>query len=600
MLSSPTPTIAHGRWLAEVRQLTEMLVSVPTISPDTHGEMECAHLISQLLARDTSLHPMLWETGDGRANVACLLTGTHAANTGQTVVLMGHFDTVGVKEFMSMDPDNSGQIAFHPNRLRDVLTSKLAKSRTPDEEEVWQDLNEQEEGEWAWLFGRGVCDMKSGVAINIALMRHFWQQRAQLAGNVLFLACPDEENESMGARSAVPYLRELRDDSHLTYLGLINTDYAAPRNAQDNGHSIYSGTVGKLLPSFYILGVPTHVGEPFRGVDAGQIAAELVRRVNLNTDLCDRWVREDGEQAGKMHMEVGVPPITLKVRDLKSEYNVQTAAEAFVYINWLTYTTTPAEALAAMMHEARTAVQNTLQQRNEQYERFTLSGQLPTQYQPQILSYEELCQRVRVALGWQDDPLSFSQLLHTIAADLDQELTVHQHDALRVALRLDYTADLRTKSRLIVEQLIRYANLQGPAVVVYFSPPYYPHVHPTANPLTHAFRHILRGRHAVGTDTHMHIQGFYPYISDLSFVCLDDNIQENLPRLIDNMPVFNHGYTLDFDAMQALRLPVMNLGPWGKDAHGLYERVHMPYSFETVPQLIYEAIEQVIGGQTAV
>ena len=585
-------------WLPTIRHLTETLVAIPTISPDTAGEMACAREIAAQLQQGTGLHPLLWPTADGRANVACLLRGTHPENSGRTVLLMGHFDTVGVKEFTALDPDNSGHIAFRPAELRELLLAKLAKGRTSDEEEVWQDLTAtaaELDDQPAWLFGRGVCDMKSGVAINIALLRQLWAEREQLAGNVLFVACPDEENESTGVRAAVPDLLQLRHDYNLTYLGLINTDYAAPRNSHDSGHSIYTGTVGKLLPSFYIVGVPTHVGEPFRGVDAGQIAAEIVRRINLNTALCDRWVREDLEQAGGMRMEVGVPPITLKIRDLKTEYNVQTAAEAFVYINWLTYTTTPAQALATMIDEARAALNTTLHRRNEQYQLFTHSGTLPTQYEPQVISYEELCQRVRQTLGWADDPVAFRQFLHNIAAELDHELTIHQPDALRLALKLDLSADLRTKSRLMVEQLIRYANIQGPAIVVFFSPPYYPHVHPTANPLTHAFREVLQEkRHTNQAGHEVRLQGFYPYISDLSFVCLDDNIQENLPSLVDNMPTFHHGYSLDFGAMADLHLPVMNFGPWGKDAHGLYERVHMPYSFETVPQLIYEAIGGVL------
>ncbi len=40
----------------------------------------------------------------------------------------------------------------------------------------------------------------------------------------------------------------------------------------------------------------------------------------------------------------------------------------------------------------------------------------------------------------------------------------------------------------------------------------------------------------------------------------------------------------------ALNCPVVNIGPFGNGAHGLYELVHMPYSFETVPQIIFETI----------
>jgi arginine utilization protein RocB len=32
------------------------------------------------------------------------------------------------------------------------------------------------------------------------------------------------------------------------------------------------------------------------------------------------------------------------------------------------------------------------------------------------------------------------------------------------------------------------------------------------------------------------------------------------------------------------------IGPWGKEAHGRGESVYMPYSFETVPELLYKVI----------
>ena len=35
--------------------------------------------------------------------------------------------------------------------------------------------------------------------------------------------------------------------------------------------------------------------------------------------------------------------------------------------------------------------------------------------------------------------------------------------------------------------------------------------------------------------------------------------------------------------------PVVNIGPWGRDYHQKWERVHMPYAFDVLPDLIYEA-----------
>jgi arginine utilization protein RocB len=56
----------------------------------------------------------------------------------------------------------------------------------------------------------------------------------------------------------------------------------------------------------------------------------------------------------------------------------------------------------------------------------------------------------------------------------------------------------------------------------------------------------------------------------------------------------NKIYSLDSNKLteiKALNCPVINIGPFGRDAHGLYERVYMPYSFETAPQIIFETIK---------
>ena len=38
-----------------------------------------------------------------------------------------------------------------------------------------------------------------------------------------------------------------------------------------------------------------------------------------------------------------------------------------------------------------------------------------------------------------------------------------------------------------------------------------------------------------------------------------------------------------------LSYPVVNIGPWGRDYHQKWERVYMPYGFDVLPDLIFEA-----------
>jgi len=61
------------------------------------------------------------------------------------------------------------------------------------------------------------------------------------------------------------------------------------------------------------------------------------------------------------------------------------------------------------------------------------------------------------------------------------------------------------------------------------------------------------------------------------------------------MPGWGKKYTLDIEDIRELILPVVNIGPYGKDAHKYTERVYMPYSFETVPRITYESIISLLG-----
>jgi arginine utilization protein RocB len=43
----------------------------------------------------------------------------------------------------------------------------------------------------------------------------------------------------------------------------------------------------------------------------------------------------------------------------------------------------------------------------------------------------------------------------------------------------------------------------------------------------------------------------------------------------------------DYSCARELDLPVINVGPWGRDYHQRLERVYMPYSFGVLPELVW-------------
>jgi arginine utilization protein RocB len=573
-------TQKSARWFDSIRQLTKTLAAIPSVSPDVEAENRCAEKIRELLAFDDTLQPVFWRTSDGRKNVACLLKSRHPQNAAKTIVLMSHFDTVGVEDFARLGDSN---LAFQPDELASAMRNMLEQKRRAGgldhpEQSAFQAL---ESGEW--MFGRGSVDMKSGVAINIAVMRELarMQENGQrlideLAGNLLFLSCPDEETESAGVLSAVPELLKLREREGLSYLGVINTDYTAPRDSNRDTRFVYSGTIGKLLPSFYILGVRTHVGEIFRGVDASHIAAELVSRINLNPEWIDSW---QGSLGGEKITEVAPPPVALHMRDLKPSYNVETAGAAFVYVNWLTLTLTPEQAMQKMKGAASAALEAVFERIDSSFAEFNSKGgqaQPPPDWTSFILNYEMVYREAKNCWEAANKDKDFSEWLRAKT----EEFAAAAKDA-------------RDLSRMIVAELVKAAQLSGPAIVTFFSPPYYPPVQPQENELTLAMKFVLKK-----SNEQIQFRGFYPYISDLSYALLDDGI--DIDSMKKYMPLFGLNnardalyYPLDaakLDDIRALGCPVVNIGPFGSDAHGPYERVHMPYSFEVVPQIIFDTI----------
>jgi len=154
--------------------------------------------------------------------------------------------------------------------------------------------------------------------------------------------------------------------------------------------------------------------------------------------------------------------------------------------------------------------------------------------------------------------------------------------------------DARERSLHLVRHLWTLSGKQGPAVVIYYSPPYYPHVAATPSQL-HEVVTTLATAHP---ELNLEVHEYYPYISDMSYLRLDPHM--DLTALTDNIPIWQEpgtparagSYTLPLAAIQQLGLPVVNLGSYGRGVHQRGERVLMSYSFGVLPQLLYEVIDQ--------
>jgi len=143
-----------------------------------------------------------------------------------------------------------------------------------------------------------------------------------------------------------------------------------------------------------------------------------------------------------------------------------------------------------------------------------------------------------------------------------------------------------------------------PAIVVYFAPPFFP---PVRGDEESRLSKAIAAEVRTGAYGDIRFRGFYPYVSDISYMRVDQAVYESLPVLAKNFPLWRDRneeisedlrddyFIIPFDLIRELDCDVANIGPWGKEAHGKGERVYMPYSFETVPELIYNVILRVLA-----
>jgi len=545
-------------WFDTVRDYTKRLVAIRSVSPG-EGENTVAREVLRMLTEDgledaytaIGLDPI---EGDSysRHNAYAFLRGASP----KTVVLLGHIDTVNTADYGPLEP-----YALDPDALA-VRLDELA-ALTPD---VQPDL-QTHPGDW--MFGRGAIDMKSGDAANLAIMRRLagLARENRLPLSVVVLATPDEENESAGVLQAVRFLLRLRDEQGLEYLGCINTDYTTSRYPNDPCRYAYTGTIGKLLPSFLVVGKESHVGDPFDGVDANLLAAELIGDLSMNPDLCDA-----------VRGQIAPPPVTLRATDLKAGYDVQLPFAAYFYLNILTFTSGPEALLNRLRERCAVALGRLLARLDEGERRWVRAGgdaeraeKLPARLGA-VLSYAELREAAVQRIGEKQVEAALAEEWERWPAQLDK----------------------RERSLHLVWRLWTLGGLRGPAVVLYYSPPYYPHIQATPCALHEAVEAVASAH----PDLQMQVEEYFPFLSDMSYLRLDPTAE--LSALTENMPVWREpddpprpgSYSLPLEAIGRLDLPVINLGPYGRGAHQRGERALMSFSFGVLPQLMYETIER--------
>lgn len=533
----------------EVLAFTNQLVNIESIV-NTRGEKVIAHSLFEMVSSfpyfsqnpsHITLSPTIHDDHE-RYNVLAFVKGTKGTSN-RTVILMGHIDTVGIDDFNQLK-----ELACFPDELMNALKNEELPSAAKDH---------LQSGDW--LFGRGVLDMKSGVASHLYLLKYYSEHPEELDGNIVFLAECDEEDSSHGVLSALKTFKRWKEEHGFQYVAAINADFVSPRYQGDENRYIYKGTVGKLLPSFFITGAETHVGSCFEGLDPNFLAAELTKQINYNPELCN-------EAFG----ETTVPPVSLKQMDLKPTYTVQTALSAYVYYNFFIHSWSPKEVLTMLKKQALIAFETSLSTFENRYKHYcSLSGEpyMGIPWKPSVLTFEEMEQQLLEENG--------------------EKFVTHMNE-FKEALLANADLDVRMFSAKVVEEAWKWMKDKSPAMILFYSSLYSPRIELTGK--TAEEEALIQALDQAVETMQPHYsqpivtRNFFPYISDMSFVALSDD-EEGINAVLKNNPSWGSKHYVEYQDIRELNVPVINIGPYGVDAHKKLERMEMTYSLEVVPNL---------------
>lgn len=595
------------------------LVAIPSIS-NTEEERGAADYLAESLAGQAYFraNPRLCGrfpiAGDplGRTVAYGLVRG----NGRRTVILTGHYDVVDTEEYGEFRKYAYDVEAW--KRAEGAELEGLLEMLTPGARE---DLCSGE-----WLFGRGVNDMKGGLAVGLAVTEWFGDEvlsGREMNGNILFLSVPDEEAYSAGMRGAVPLFVELAEGYDLEYACLLDLE---PCFDEGGKQQVFIGSVGKMLPAVLVQGAKAHVVEAFKGLNAVGVLAQLF----METELAPEF-------AEVCQGELCPPPTWFNLRDRKEGYDVSVPLRAGGYMSVLGFEKT-AEGLmerlkelgrkafadyAARMERQRKAL-GMMAEREGAEAGDACAGEGTGTAGADCACAGEASEAAGAAAdcacagrasgtagaaagfsGAQSDAsapysvLEYRELAEYCAEKYGREAFEDwrraQHEEVREMIRAGKWSYPQATLELM-DRLLTWSKITASVMVLAYAPPYYPAYHSDrlagrAGEGSKLFDQLARA--AAGYGVRLEKGNYFCGISDLSYCGGGEG--PGLEGYAADSPMWGGLYSMDLEAMGQFSVPALLFGPVGRDAHQMGERVKASSLLEEVPAVLIKFIEQMFA-----
>lgn len=463
----------------------------------------------------------------------------------KTVILSGHTDVVSTEVY--------GEAEDLACSLGSELEEKLASMNLSEEQR-----KDMESGEWIW--GRGTCDMKGGMAIAMALLEDFATQaeEGRLEGSILFSAVPDEESYSTGMRVISPVYRALKEKYDLDFRLLIDPE---PANVIDGEQVMSLGTIGKTLPVIMVQGELAHVGHPYNGISPLNILTALYHKTQGSLAFVDIYEEESS-----------MPPSWQNLRDMKDLYDASIPFRAAGYMTMLSFDRPIAKILDQCKDLAVEAFAEEVERLNSQYQEFKKMNKFAVKdrlhYEPLCYTVKDLCEELR-----QRNQDGFDSFYQKLKGEAEEKV-------LKGESYPDATL-------YMMKGLMDYADIKRPYVLIGVAPPYYPP--------THSDR--IEGREGYGRKVYefakkiseeqfgqpLAYENYFTGISDNSYTSLPEGDTSEIAAFY---PMWGRYYNLDFESIRAISVPSILYGPIGREYHQWTERVNKKSLLEVMPEMI--------------
>jgi len=294
-------------------KLTEEMIGIPSVT----GEEEALSLYIKDKLESYGMETELQYVADGRPNVYGVMPGE---KPGKRLNYNAHTDTVPVGDDWETDPFKA-----------EVIDGKI--------------------------YGRGACDMKSGIACTLNMLRAIADSGVRFDGELSFSGVIDQEATDIGAWAMMEDERwRSLDGVVLTYSYCGNETKPIPL-----------GLTGKILYDVNVNGKAAHGFRPHLGINAVEDAAKII--ANLD------------KLSLKAHPEFGKGTVcTLKTEGGYKKYSVVVPESARFEVNRLLV---PGESIDYAVEDMKRLV------RSLDLESEVTVGIKPPRYEPYIASEEE-------------------------------------------------------------------------------------------------------------------------------------------------------------------------------------------------------------------